>query len=587
MKDISQGIQIVKSSNSYLGMTAKDNSYFFTFESESLSIKLLLFDKPKIQPDYEITVDSQFKEGDIFCFAIKNIDIEGYCYLFEDQNQRVIDPCSKRIQYLIQEDTSQNMPYGVLSHGVFHWENDQRIQIPTKDLIIYKAHVRGYTMSESSKVEHKGTFSGMIEKIPYLVDLGINGIELMPVYEFEPGYQGNNYWGYSKGLYFTPKVSYSSMDSNIEDYTLEMKEMVKQFHRNGIQVILEMYFEDQMQSGWVSECIRYWKNEYHIDGIHLICSDRIRREVAENPYLKNLELLYSYWPEQERIQHHHLIEYNENFSNIAKHLLRGDENQLQEFVHAIKNNPEYAKTINYITNHDGMTLNDLFMYDRKHNELNGENNRDGRDFNYSWNCGVEGPTRKVAVNEIRLNLIKIAMGMMMLSQGIPLIYAGDEFRNSQSGNNNAYCQDNEIGWTDWKALRKNQEVYKFVKSLIAFRKNHNILHMDHEPYMMDYKFKGYPDMSFHGSQAWYPELEHYNRHVGIMYYGSYAEEEQDVFIAYNLHWEDHRIALPTLLDKKWKVFVDTNDMRNENKIVDHYLFINSRSMAILVSEKNS
>jgi glycogen operon protein len=243
--------------------------------------------------------------------------------------------------------------------------------------------------------------------------------------------------------------------------------------------------------------------------------------------------------------------------------------------------------INYITNYYGFTLNDLVSYEQKHNEANGENNTDGTDFNFSWNCGAEGASRKKSIKLLRLKQMKNAMTLVFTAQGTPLIYAGDEFGNSQYGNNNCYCQDNETGWVDWRGLAKNGDLFEYTKALIAFRKSHSILHLDEPLSMLDRYGCGYPDLSYHGNEAWKAQMEGYNHHMGIMYCCKVEGERECIYIAYNLHWESHMFALPSIGNCEWKAVLGTDD---NNVIVDDelnsdYIDIKPRSISILVGKQ--
>jgi glycogen operon protein len=275
-----------------------------------------------------------------------------------------------------------------------------------------------------------------------------------------------------------------------------------------------------------------------------------------------------------------------------RRLLKGDEGMLYEVMKHMRINPSTNGVINYITNYYGFTMADLFSYDRKYNEANGEDNKDGVDYNFSWNCGAEGSTRKKQVLALREKQIRNAFILLMLSQGTPFFYMGDEFGNSQKGNNNPYCQDNEITWLNWKDLNKNKEIYSFVKELISLRKNTGVFHLPKECMIMDYKSCGCPDISYHGEEAWKPSWEHYSRQIGFMLCGDYAEgcEGKYYFVAVNMHWEDHEFALPKLPKKKvWKKLMTTSAKEvsvidaNDN-INDAVYRIEKRSITMFIGE---
>ena len=236
-------------------------------------------------------------------------------------------------------------------------------------------------------------------------------------------------------------------------------------------------------------------------------------------------------------------------------------------AYRIRRNPDSYAVINYMASQDGFTLNDVVTYNYRHNEANQENNQDGSSYNYSWNCGVEGPSRKMNIRQMRERQVRNAFLMMLLSQGVPMIYGGDEIGNSQNGNNNAYCQDNSVGWIDWKGLKKNEALFEFVKNAIAFRKEHPILHIPGKLHGVDYQTRGLPDVSLHGERAWYLNSENTSRLLGILYCGAYAKRadgsaDESVYIACNFHWEDRVLALPNLAgNKKWKKVIDTSAMK--------------------------
>lgn len=589
MKTINGRLRITKNENFILGSDILDNGYSFAFVSDSDKINLILFSNNIRKPEYTIELTKEFKIGNVFSVTISGVSLDGFSYVYEADGEIFVDPYAKILTGLSEfgkkDESGLFNVRGIIEKCKYNWNNEKKPNINSEDLIIYKLHPRGFTMSATSKVKNPGTFKGITEKINYLKGLGINAVELMPAYEFKENEYNFNYWGYCSGYYFAPKAAYSSIYGIEEDYTKEFKDMIKKFHNSGIEVFMEFYFPREVYAGTIDDCLKYWKQVYHIDGAHLICDERVRLFLAEDPYLKDFKLIYTNWYTD--INNTNLLESNDKFENVARKLLKGDEGQLRDFTEVFKSNPYHTFTINYIADNNGFTLMDLVSYDRKHNEENGEHNRDGRDYNISWNCGEEGESKSRKVLSLRLKNRKNAICMVLLSQGIPMIYMGDEFGNSQNGNNNAYCQDNEIGWLDWSALNKNRKFYTFVKQMIEFRVNHKILHMEKELLQSDYKYYGLPDLSYHGSKAWYPEMEHYNRHLGIMLCGRYAEEDEDIYIAMNLHWEKHTLALPKVPDKSWILFTETNDMENVEMEKYRSVVVPPRTIAVLISKKNS
>ncbi|HOO29165.1 MAG TPA: hypothetical protein PLU43_11935, partial [Lachnospiraceae bacterium] len=269
--------------------------------------------------------------------------------------------------------------------------------------------------------------------------------------------------------------------------------------------------------------------------------------------------------------------------------LKSDEDMLQAFLYRQRRNPQDVHVINYLTAYEGFTLNDLVSYDYKHNEENGEENRDGNNYNYSWNCGAEGSTRRKAVGKLRMRQMKNAFAMLLLSQGTPMLLSGDEFCNTQYGNNNAYCQDNKVTWLNWKQTKQSQELYEYVKELIALRKSHPILHMEEELRIMDYAACGYPDLSYHAEAAWYPKMENHIRHIGMMLCGMYARidrltKDSFFFIAYNMHWESHKFGLPKLpKEMNWHYCLDTTDTLNRETVIKN---LESKQDEITVPERS-
>ncbi len=577
-------ITVTKNDSYTLGVNKIDKGYTFAYVSDKPKVNLLLFSADTKQPDYTIELNSSHKDGDVFTVLIKGIPQEISFYLYEDGGFVVTDPyatCLKFSEFEARKDS----PYGVLNRTRFNWKGDANPKHSREELVIYKIHPKGWTANRYSKVRNKGTFKGITEKIPYLLELGINAIELMPSYEYVPEKKIEDFWGYDKGFYFVPKYSYCACRDKKADYTVEFKEMVRALHENDIEVIVEMFFPTNISTSLIRDCIRFWKKEYHIDGVHLLCDERVRFTLVNDEYIRDVKLFFANWYED--MPGKNLYEYNEGFLEVARRLLKGDENQLMAFLTAIKKNSAHAANVNFVAYNNGFTLADVVSYDYKHNEANNEGNRDGVDFNISWNCGVEGPTNNKKIKELRQKLMKNAMTMVFMSQGVPLIYGGDEFGNSQNGNNNAYCQDNEIGWVDWSAIKRNTKYFEFVKMLIAFRKDHSALSFEKEPLLMDYKYYGLPDMSYHGSRAWYPELDHYNRHIGVMLCGRYAKEDANIYIGFNLHWESHRLALPIIPQRKWKIAFATDSSGQSQIVEERMVNIAPRSIIVLVDEKNS
>lgn len=562
-----------------LGVTKKDKGYQFAFvNSEELPCKLLLYKKGQAVPELEIPMRRAL--GDIYVAEIEDRDLESCEYVYQVGDRRVLDPYATGIsgKKKFGERVDASKLRCTFDFSEYQWEDDCHPEIPFSRSLIYCTHLRGYTMDRSSKVRAKGTFLGMIEKIPYLVSLGVKQLELMPVYEFEEypvsdkffgesdGEAGEeasklNYWGYTGGFYFAPKAGYAYGT----DASRELKDLVRALHRAGIELILEFYFVEETPPGFVTDCLKYWVEEYHIDGIHINRNAVPMKTLVMEPALKRTKIFTEYFEPSELVGEpgasgeRHLAEYHGDFLMDARRLLKGDEDVLRSFAERVKKNPPKTGVVNYIANHNGFTMMDMVSYDEKHNEANGENNRDGSNYNFSWNCGVEGATAKKAVKQLRSRQLRNAFAMVLLSQGIPLIYGGDEFGNSQQGNNNVYGQDNELSWVQWGTGKHAQELLEYVRALIALRSAHGAFTMKKEATMTDYESTGMPDLSYHGQSAWYAGFEAYRRNLGIMYGAGYGEAHA-IYVAYNLHSCEHEFGLPKLpKGQKWKRIFSTGE----------------------------
>lgn len=448
---------------------------------------------------------------------------EDYEYCYKIGGKIVPDPYGKafsgREHWSVSKGKEKRKLRTRIVTDTFDWEKSQFPHLKKEDVIAYSLHVRGFTKHSSSGVAHKGTFDGVTEKLPYLQKLGINQIHLMPVYEFDENQRHVNYWGYGKAYFFAPKASYAAGDP-----VNEMKSLVRQMHLAGIEVILEMPFTEGTTFSLILDCLRYWVMQYHVDGFIVnpyICNPD---ELAKDPVLAKSKILKK----------------EDGFQNVMRRFLKGDEGMIWDVICQLKN--QDTQLYNYIASHNGFTLCDVVSYDGKHNEANGENNLDGPDYNYSWNCGAEGNSRKKAVNELRKNQIFNAFFLLLFAQGMPCILSGDEFMNTQKGNNNAYCQDNLISWLDWNQLSRQEELYTFVGRLIALRKAcmKQIAKKSEDTMGRS----GIPQISYHGEDAWQMPAGRASRQLGVFYHEECTEK--DFYIAYNMHWLSHSFALPSL-----------------------------------------
>lgn len=582
-----------------LGAKIEDKSINFSYVSRETDCGVVLFDKGTLKEKQKIPFPPAYAVGDIHFMRVSGISTENTAYCFFERDRYVTDSrarafCGNHI-YGREESWEQAARPAKFISQDYDWEDDENPRIPYEESFCYCLHVRGFTRHASSKVKAKGTFRGLVEKIPYLKELGVTTLELQPVYEFaelerrtalELSYlpmdnnaskdsiasfdsitstdgektpedeKKLNYWGYTKGCYYSPKNSYAYA----EDAAAEFKDMVKALHKNGLEAVLQFYFTEEMPEGEIAEILHYWVMEYHVDGFHLKGEHIPAGALAKDPALAKTKLWYYGFPDKGQDsfpskvtenERRYLAEYGDGYRYDMRRFLKGDEGMLPAVMYHLRHNPACCGQINYLTNYDGFTLMDLVSYDRKHNEGNGEDNRDGTDYNASWNCGQEGKSRKKAVLTLRKRQIKNALLLLFFSQGTPLIFMGDEFGNSQGGNNNPYCQDNEITWLNWRNLESNREIFAFVKELAAIRKAHPVLRQDREIRLMDYGACGYPDASYHGAAPWKPDTAGYSRQLGIMYCGKYVRKDRmnhdDFFyVAYNLHWEPYEFALPKL-----------------------------------------
>lgn len=571
-----------------MGLTLSGRRLHVSIAAACEQCSLVLYEKGVEEPFQTIDFPQENRMGDVWSMMLEGEDYQKfeYCLLIDGTLQA--DPYGRMFYGheswgdLEQVERTLKSPLVI---DEFDWEGDRPLGISYEDSIIYRAHVRGLTRHNSSKVKNKGTFQGVQEKIPYFKELGITTLELMPVVEFnevvvpecvEGNPYGNsqptgklNYWGYCSSYYFAPKASFGSGEKKNPVY--EFKSLVKALHQAGIEIIVEMYFKGNENPAFVLDAVRFWVREYHLDGIHLVgCVPTVL--IGSDPYLKGVKLFATCWDGVKGVSKNGrmktLGEYNDGFMVDMRRVLKGDEDQMNNLIFRTRRNPRECGIINYIANTNGFTLMDMVSYEMKHNEANGENNQDGNSYNYTWNCGVEGPSRKKKIVELRKKQLRNALLLLFLSQGTPLLLAGDEFGNSKEGNNNSYCQDNEISWLNWNQLKAHKDIYEFVRYIIAFRKVHRVFCMPLEPRAMDYLACGHPDMSYHGVKAWCPEFENFRRQLGIMYCGEYAKKSDGTrddyfFVTYNMHWEPHEFALPNLPKKMgWYMVINTDSCEN-------------------------
>ncbi len=524
----------------------------FILPTQESDVELVLFDKKSLTEEKRVKMN-RIPGENLVCLELPQKEAKKYGYHYQCGENAFAD---EKAQCFVKngnfgEKVSVPCKLATVTEHCFDWGESCRPELSYQDMVVYLAHVRGFTMHSSSKVRGRGTFYGMMQKIPYLKDLGITTVELQPIYEYEELNKNGkvNYWGYQKGYYYAPKSSYSYK----ADAVSECKEMIKAFHKQGMEVILQFYFPAEVSRLEILEILQYWSYYYQVDGFHLMGENLPVEELAKDVYLSSRKLWYydfpveTLYPGNELPKKCVLASYQDSYMYDMRRFLKGDEGSVHAAVKRMTVNPAKQGVIDFVTNYFGLTMWDMVSYERKHNRDNGEDNRDGNDYNGTWNCGAEGVTKKKQIMSLRRKQFMNAFALLMFSQGTPLFFMGDEFGNSQKGNNNPYCQDNEITWLNWNDLNKNKELYQYVKELIAFRRKTGVFHMEKECMLMDYLSCGYPDLSFHGEEAFKPSWDYYCRHAGLLFCGDYAGEKGVLtYLAINMHWEPHTYALPKL-----------------------------------------
>ncbi len=626
------------------GATIIDNAINFSvFSKEATSCTLLLFHHGERKPFVKIPFPEEFRIGSVFTMMVYGINIDtteyGYCFdgeyapekgLLFDKSKILLDPYAKSVSgrtfWGVKPDPKNPFQHrGNFIYEDYDWEGDKQLEYRQKDIIIYEMHVRSFTKHPSSTVKYKGTYAGILEKIPYLKELGVNCIELMPIFEFDEfensrivdGRTLYNYWGYSTIDFFAPKAGYAA-SAPFGMQSDEVKNLVKHLHRNGIEVILDVAFNHTAEGNedgpyisykgidnrtyylltpngeyynfsgcgntlncnnavvrnMILDCLRYWVSTYHIDGFRFDLASILTRDelgspmltpplietLAQDPVLSKTKLIAEAWdagglyqvgsfPSWDRWS-----EWNGKYRDCLRRFIKGDGDRAPEMYKRIRGSDDLyghrsaEASINFVTCHDGFTLYDLVSYNEKHNEANGENNKDGSDNNDSWNCGAEGDTRDREINELRFRQMKNMLTILFTSRGVPMILSGDEFANTQWGNNNAYCQDNEISYIDWSYLGRNREFFEYVKNLIALRKEHPV--MRNRNYFYEKNGTGYPELSFHSQNVW--QFDENKPTLNFAYL--YAEDAKKfkkkkdcfIFIAVNAYWEDCYYELPII-----------------------------------------
>ncbi|MCI5621787.1 MAG: alpha-amylase family glycosyl hydrolase [Lachnospiraceae bacterium] len=577
-----------------MGVFQASDGVTFTFEGEKeQKCEILLYEKDTSQIE-AVEVPREYCVGSLRSIVLSGLDTSRYDYNYRIDGQVMVDPYARRIVgrerwFEVERYSKTYQVRGGFACGDFDWGEDEPPEIDKKDMIMYQLHVRNFTMDATGMAGCKGTFEGVERKLPYLKELGITTVVFLPVYEFEelilpveedlPDYitwkeeqrtkkkaelkvEKVNCWGYVEGNYFAVKTSYAKGKSPEQSF----KHLVKSMHAQNMECIMQIYFPDTVNQNLMLDAMRYWVMEYHVDGFHLMGSRIPVRAMAQDVILSRTKLFYDRFDEDllaKKCAYPHLYILRDEFMYPMRRLLNHQGGNLVDFVNQMRKQKAYAGFVNYMDSINGFSLADVFSYNEKHNEQNGEDNADGNDWNYSSNYGMEGPTRKKYIEQVRLKQMRNALAILFLGQSVPMLMEGDEFANSQKGNNNAYCQDNKIGWVNWNNEKKYASLQEFVKKMIAFRREHAMIHLNQPMQLHDYKGYGYPDLSYHGDSAWVTGFEQNRQSVGLLYCGKYAEEEGQengelLYIAYNFHTGKQFLALPKLKKKKtWKKIMDT------------------------------
>ena len=622
-----KGFTVKQGTDMPLGLSYSNNCFWFAVSlPQADSCNLVLFKKGETMPAEVIPMDaSAFGVFTVGVVLPKRQGYTGYEYLYETDGKTFCDPYAKKINgrdtfgeeaAYVRAEVYVPERAGISSDYKRH---------ASEDLILYKLHVRGFTKSANSGVKKKGTYAGLTEKIPYLKELGVNGVLLLPVTEFDEREEANkhnfrsvigapkrsyagqedakdrktaiktdevpvklNYWGYaSSAYYFAPKASYAANPAKTNE---EFAQMVQAFHTAGIDVYLEMMFDYNCAMTYMADCLRHWVATYGVDGFHISNGVLPVNLVAKDAYLQKTTFFVSDISDEIKEKYPgRFIEYRESFCMDMRRYLKGDEGLVPAFCHYMKNRRIGASRVHFMTDHNGFTLADLYSYDVRHNEANGERGLDGTEYNASWNCGEEGVTKKKKVLALRQKMFKNAMLTMLLSQGTPMLLAGDEFLRTKQGNNNAYCQDNEISWVDWALLKKNREFFEFTKNLITFRKEHPMFTLERTLKETDFISCGWPEVSEHGVNPWQVDPAAYNRLIALMYCGDYIRKsdrtyEDHFYLMYNMHWEEHEFELPKAKDVTWKVVFDSSEksgMPEKGKKAVNSMLLEPRCILVL------
>ena len=673
------------------GATPLQNGVNFTIHTcGGTSCELLLFHRAQEEPFAVIPFPDAYKIGDVYSMIVYGLNIEEFEYAYRvdgpyrpekgllfDKNNILLDPYAKAVAgqrtWGIRWDHNY---HARVVRDRFDWGDTPQSKKELCDLIIYELHVRDFTHHPSSGVRHRGTFSGLMEKIPYLKELGINAVELMPIFEFDEtmnsrtvdGKQLLECWGYNTVGFFAPNSSYAAANEHNQEGT-EFKTLIRELHANGIEVILDVVFNHTAEGNekgktisfkgldnniyymltpdgnyynfsgcgntlncnhpvvqqLILECLRYWTINYRVDGFRFdlasilgrnedgspMNNPPLLRTLANDPILSNVKLIAEAWDAGGLYQvgsfpaSGRWAEWNGRYRDALRSFLKGECWNAWDaawsisgsgdlyggfYDHNHNNYAGYNSCVNFLTCHDGFTLYDLYSYNEKHNEANGWNNTDGADDNRSWNCGVEGDTEDPEVLALRSRMIRNACAVLMCSRGTPMFLSGDEFGNTKFGNNNSYCQDNITSWLDWRMLEKNRDLFEFFKFMIAFRKQHPVIHKQ-----LPTSVCGMDPIHTHNVNADQTDIPRDARTFCVSFAGYDKEKGHDdlIYIAVNTFWEDVTITLPDLHGRgAWHLNVNTYGDGNgkycypdeEAARIDRRFVMRPRSVAVFTGK---
>ncbi len=675
-----------------IGASVQRNGVNFSIYSKnSTAIELLLFEGPDTNKPNEILVLDKkqhrtefywhifvegLKAGQIYGFRVHGpfLPDRGHRFnpkkvLLDPYGKLVVLPKAYRRDLAVKpgDNMSSAMKSVVVDTSTYKWEGDRYPRHSFSKTIIYELHVKGFTRHPNSgiKANKRGTYAGLIEKIPYLIDLGITAVELLPVFQFDEhdAPEGKmNYWGYSPVSFFAPHRAYSSR-KDVMGPLDEFRDMVKALHKANIEVILDVVYNhtsegdqngptfsfkgienrayylmesDTWTYGNYSGCgntvnanhsvvrrmirdsLRFWVSEMHVDGFRFDLASILSRdefgnpqknppllwEIESDPILAGTKLIAEAWDAAGLYQVGHFIgdkwkEWNGKFRDDVRSFIRGDEASVSNFASRILASPDIyghkkhqaEASINFITCHDGFTLNDLVSYNGKHNEANGENNQDGENNNLSWNCGTEGPTNDPAIKKLREQQIKNFLVVTLLSYGTPMLLMGDEVGRTQLGNNNAYCQDNEISWSNWELLEENRSRYRLVSMLNRFRTNREFSEDYHDLSLMDF-LENEQQIEWHGIRLGHPDWSPTSHSLACTV--RTKSTASVIHLMYNAYSKDLNFELPDPRDfegKQWFCIIDTslpsphdiNPIEDAKNVDGKYYSVKARSVVLTIT----